>query len=52
MSINRMKENGLGLKKASNRYPIETITDVDYADDLALLIARSIGRYVNSVHVF
>ena len=36
--INLMKENDFTLKKArSNWYPPETITDTDYADDLALL---------------
>ena len=33
-----MKEDSTTLKEATNeRYPAETITDVDYADDLALL---------------
>ena len=33
-----MKENALTLEKArSRRYPTETITDKDYADDIALL---------------
>ena len=33
-----MKENGFTLKKIrSRRYPAETITDKDYADDIALL---------------
>ena len=60
-----MKENGLTLKQArSRRYPAETITDSDYADDLALLTntlaqaesllhsleqaARGVGLYVNT----
>ena len=60
-----MKENNLILKKAGSRgYSSETITNADYADDLALLIitttltksllhslekaARGIGLYVNS----
>ena len=30
-----MKENDLARKKA--RYPVETIVDADYADDLVLL---------------
>ena len=33
-----MKENGLTLKTARNRcYPVETISDADYTDDIALL---------------
>ena len=33
-----MKENGFKLtKERSRRYPIQTITDADYADDIALL---------------
>ena len=39
MSLDLMKENGVSLKKKarSRRYPTKTITDADYADDLALL---------------
>ena len=37
-SIDQMKENGFTLKKArSRRYPRETITDTDFADDKVLL---------------
>ena len=37
-SINLTEENGFTLKKARNRrYPAETITDADYARDIALL---------------
>ena len=36
ISINIMKENGFTLKKGSRRYSAETITNADYADDLAL----------------
>ena len=37
-SIDKMKENGYELtKKRSRRYPAKTITDADYADDIALL---------------
>ena len=37
-SIEKMKENGFKLsKKRSRSYPAKTITDVDYADDIALL---------------
>ena len=33
-----MRENGFELtKKTSRRYPAKTITDADYADDIALL---------------
>ena len=33
-----MNENGFALEKArSRRYPVQTITDADYADDIALL---------------
>ena len=37
-SVEKMKDNGFKLtKKRSRRYPAQTITDVDYADDIALL---------------
>ena len=37
-SINMMKDNGFKLaKERSRRYPAQTITDADYADDIALL---------------
>ena len=37
-SIDKIKENGVELtKKRSRRYPAETITDADYADDMAIL---------------
>ena len=37
-SIDKIRENGFVLtKKRSKRYPAKTITDADYADDLALL---------------
>ena len=37
-SIDNIRENGFVLtKKRSRRYPAKTITDVDYADDIALL---------------
>ena len=37
-SINKIKENGFKLtKERSRRYPARTITDSDYADDIALL---------------
>ena len=38
MSIDLMKENGFKLaKERSKRYPAQTITDADYADDIVLL---------------
>ena len=37
-SIDNVRENGFVLiKKRSRRYPAKTITDADYADDIALL---------------
>ena len=37
-SINKIRENGFKLtKKRSRRYPAKTITDADYADNIALL---------------
>ena len=37
-SIDKIRENGFGLtKKRSRRYPTKTITDADYADDIAIL---------------
>ena len=37
-SIDKIRENGFELtKKRHKRYPAKTITDADYADDLALL---------------
>ena len=37
-SIDKIKENGFELiKKRSRRYPAKTITDADYADDIAIL---------------
>ena len=36
-SIDKIRENGFELTKRSKRYPAKTITDADYADDLALL---------------
>ena len=64
-SIDKIKENGFELtKKRSRRYPTTTITDADYADDIAMLantpdqaetllhslerVAASIGLYVNA----
>ena len=37
-SIHKIRENGFELtKKRSRRYPARTITDADYADDIAIL---------------
>ena len=37
-SIDKIKENGFELtKKRSRRYPAKTITEADYADDMAIL---------------
>ena len=39
MSIDQIKENSFTLKKArSRRYPAETNTEADYADDITLLV--------------
>ena len=65
MSVDKMKENGFKLaKERSRRYPTQTITDADFADDIALLAntlaqaetllhsleraAAGIGLYVNA----
>ena len=38
-SIDKIRENSFELtKKRSRRYPAKTITDADYADDIALLV--------------
>ena len=37
-SIDKIRENGFKLtKKRNRRYPTKTITDADYADDIAIL---------------
>ena len=37
-SIDKIRENGFELtKKRNRRYPVKTITDADYADDIAIL---------------
>ena len=67
-SIDKIRENGFELtKKRSKRYPAKTITDADYADDLALLantpnqaetllhsverVAAGIGLHVNAHNI-
>ena len=64
-SIDKIRENGFELtKKRSRRYPAKTITNADYADDIAILantpnqtktllhslewVAAGIGLYVNA----
>ena len=64
-SIDKIRENGFELtKKRNRRYPAKTITDADYADDIAILAnapnqaetllhsleraAANIGLYVNA----
>ena len=64
-SIDKIRENGFELtKRRSRRYPAKTITDADYADDIALLAntpnqaetllhslertAASIGLHINA----
>ena len=64
-SIDKMKDNGFKLTKERNlRYPAQTITDVDYAEDIALRVntpvqaetllhcleraAAGLGLYVNA----
>ena len=62
-SIDKIRKNGFELtKKRSRRYPAKTITDADYADDIAANIpnqaetllhsleraAAGIGLYVNA----
>ena len=41
-SIDKIRENSFELtKKRSNRYSTKTITDADYADDIAILVNTS-----------
>ena len=63
-SIDKIRENGFELTKKRRRYPAKTITDADYADDIAILAntpdqaetllhsleraAAGIGLYVNA----
>ena len=57
-SIDKIRENGFDLtKRRSKMYPAKTITDADYADDLALLantpnqaetLLHSHGLHVNA----
>ena len=36
MSIDKIKDNGSNMTKERRRYPAQTITDADYANDIAL----------------
>ena len=47
MSTDLMKENGFKLaKERSRRYPTQTITDVDYADDIDLHVNADKTEYI------
>ena len=49
-SIDKIKENSFKLtKKRSRRYPTKTITDADYADDIALL-ANALAQAKTLLH--
>ena len=48
--FDKIKENGLELsKKRGRRYPAKTITDADYADDIAIL-ANAPGQAETLLH--
>ena len=48
--IDKIRENGFELtKKRSRRYPAKTITDVDYADDIAIL-ANTLNQAETLLH--
>ena len=49
-SIDKIRENGFELtKKRSRRYPAKTITDADYADDIAVL-ANTLNQAETLLH--
>ena len=49
-SIDKIRENGFELtKKRSRRYPAKTITDTDYADDIAL-VANTLNQAETLLH--
>ena len=49
-SIDKIKENGFELtKKRSRRHTAKTITDADYADDIAIL-ANALARAETLLH--
>ena len=56
-SIDKIRENGFELtKKRSRRYPAKTITDAEYANDIAILaetLLHSLERAAagSSLHV-
>ena len=46
-SIDIMKDNGFKLtKERSRRYPVQTITDADYADGIALHLSKPKPCYI------
>ena len=48
--INKIKENSFELtKKRSRRYPAKTITDADYADDIAILSTNQAETLLHSL---
>ena len=48
-SIDKIKGNGFELtKKRNRRYPAKTITDADYADNIAILANADIGLHGNA----
>ena len=50
ISIDLTKENGFMLVKArSRRYPAQTITDMDYTDDIVLL-ANTLAQAKSQLH--
>ena len=50
-SIDKIRENGCELtKKRSRRYPAKTITDADYADDIAIL--ANTPNQAETVHTY
>ena len=49
-SIDKIKENGFKLtKERSRKYPAKTITDADYADDIAIL-ANALAQAETLLH--
>ena len=50
-SIDKIRENGFELtKKRSRRYPAKTITDVDYTDDIAILLTNTPNQAETLLH--
>ena len=48
-SIDKIKENVFELTKKSRRYPAKTVTDADYADDIAIM-ANAPGQAETLLH--